>query len=345
MLYRNVLFPILSQLDPERAHHLAADALAFAQGHRATRLLLAAIAGNIPYQPVTVCGVRFPNVLGVAGGFDKEARIAGGLAHLGFGHVEVGTLTPRPQPGNERPRIFRIPEHRAIINRMGFPNGGVESALPRIRALAKRRDFVLGVSLGKQKETSLELAAADYTHVMRRVHAHAGYLAVNISSPNTPGLRELQGKRYLASMLGELVAENRRLNSRRATRPAPLFVKIAPDLNAAELDDILEAISDAGAEGIIATNTTLSRKGVANLRHAHESGGLSGPPLRRRSTLLIARIHRLTRGKLPIIGVGGISCAHDAREKLDAGASLVQIYTALIYEGPGVGGGILRGLD
>ena len=345
MLYRNLLFPLIGSLDPERAHHLAADALAFAERHAATRALLSAIAGRIPSRPVTVCGMRFPNVLGVAGGFDKDARIAGGLARLGFGHVEVGTLTPRPQQGNPRPRIFRLPQHGAIINRMGFPNCGVEAALPRIRALAKRRDFVLGVSLGKQKETPLESAAQDYIAVMRRVHEYAGYLAVNISSPNTPGLRELQGKRYLATMLAALVRENRTLNDRRPNRPCPLFVKIAPDLSATELDDILESVIEAGAHGIIATNTTLSRRGVESAAHAEESGGLSGAPLRRRSTRLIARIHRLTGGSLPIIGVGGVSNARDAQEKLDAGAPLVQIYTGLIYEGPGVAGRILRGLS
>lgn len=344
MLYRNLLFSLIGSLDPERAHHLAADALAFAERHATTRVLLRAIAGGIPVRPVTVCGVRFPNVLGVAGGFDKDARIAGGLARLGFGHVEVGTLTPRPQQGNPRPRIFRLPAHRAIINRMGFPNCGVEGALPRIRELAKRRDFVLGISLGKQKETPLESAAQDYIAVMRRVHRYAGYLAVNISSPNTPGLRELQGKRYLAQMLGALVGENSALNRRRAAGHCPLFVKIAPDLTAAELDDILESVVEAGAHGIIATNTTLSRRGVERAGYAEESGGLSGVPLRRRSTRLIARIHRQTGGSLPIIGVGGVLNARDAQEKLDAGASLVQIYTGLIYEGPGVAGRVLRGL-
>jgi len=344
VLYRHLVYPLIGSLDPERAHHLAVDSLAFAERHSPTRALLRAVAGDVSSAPVTVCGVRFPNVIGVAGGFDKDARIAGGLARLGFGHVEVGTLTPRPQRGNELPRIFRLPEHRAIINRMGFPNGGVEAALPRIRALAKRRDFVLGISLGKQKETPLASAAGDYIAVMRRVHAYAGYLAVNISSPNTPGLRELQGKRYLATMLSSLVAENRRLSSRGSRHP-PLFVKIAPDLTLTELDDILEAILDSGADGIVATNTTTSRRGVTRSRHAEELGGLSGAPLRRRSTRLIARIHRITGGKLPIVGVGGVSSARGVQEKLDVGASLVQIYTGLIYEGPGLAGRILRGLD
>ncbi len=287
--------------------------------------------------------LRFPNPLGMAAGFDKDARVVAGLAALGFGHVEVGTLTPRPQAGNPRPRIFRLPGDAALINRMGFPNGGVAAAVPRLRALAGPRSYVLGVSLGKQKETPLEEAAADYVAVMRAVYPYADYLAVNISSPNTPGLRQLQGGRYLDALLAALVAENRELAARAGIAPRPLWVKIAPDLTSDELDEVLAALLAAGADGIIATNTTLARDGLRDTRRA-EAGGLSGRPLRQRSTELIAAIYQRMDGALPIIGVGGVASADDAREKLDAGAAVVQLYSSLIYGGPALPGRILRGL-
>jgi dihydroorotate dehydrogenase len=292
---------------------------------------------------VQVGALHFPNPVGMAAGFDKDARVVTGLAELGFGHIEVGTLTPRPQAGNPRPRIFRLPGDAALINRMGFPNGGVAAAVTRLQALAERpRDYVLGVSLGKQKPTPLEEAAADYVAVMRAVYAYADYLAVNISSPNTPGLRELQGGRYLEQLLGALVGENRALAA--GGRPKPLWVKIAPDLAWADLDEILAALTAAEVDGIIATNTTLSREGLTGAAR-NETGGLSGRPLRRRSTEIIAYIHRQTGGRLPIIGVGGVATAADVREKLDAGAAVVQLYTSLIYGGPGLPGRILRALD
>lgn len=289
-------------------------------------------------------GLTFPNVLGMAAGFDKEVRVAAGLAALGFGHVEVGTLTPRPQAGNPRPRIFRLPGDQALINRMGFPNEGVATAVPRLKALARRRrQFVLGVSLGKQKETPLAGAMHDYVAVMQAVYPYADYLAVNISSPNTPGLRELQGGDYLGHLLRTLVGEGQKLAYQYQVTPRPLLVKIAPDVSWAELDEMVATVMGAGIDGIIATNTTLSREGLLDGAPA-ETGGLSGRPLANRSTAIIAHIHQETKGRLPIIGVGGIFTAEDVRDKLAAGAALVQLYTALVYEGPTLPGRLLRAL-
>ncbi len=342
--YERLLFPAIRYIDPETAHDRTLNALALAQSNPVGRAVLRSIAGDIPNQPVQVGRLHFPNPLGMAAGFDKDARVVRGLALLGFGHIEIGTLTPRPQPGNPRPRVFRLPADEAVINRMGFPNGGVEAAVSRLRALAaKPHDFVLGVSLGKQKETPLAEAADDYIDVMRAVHACADYLAVNISSPNTPGLRELQGGRYLEQLLNTLVAGNRELAADAGTNAPPLWVKIAPDLEWHEIDEILEALTAAGVDGIIATNTTLARDGLSESAQT-EAGGLSGRPLRERATALIAYIHRRMGDALPIIGVGGISSAADAREKLDAGASVVQLYTGMIYGGPGLPGRIMRQL-
>jgi dihydroorotate dehydrogenase len=340
-MYRRFVFPLLSQVDPETAHERTLSLLAYGQSW-AGRPFLHRLAGKIPHQPVKLFGLTFPNVLGMAAGFDKDVRVAAGLAALGFGHVEVGTLTPRPQAGNPRPRIFRLPLDEALINRMGFPNEGVETAVPRLKALSQqKRNFILGVSLGKQKETPLAEAAQDYITVMQAVYAYADYLAVNISSPNTPGLRDLQGGDYLGHLLGVLTAENQKLAFRLQLSPRPLLVKIAPDLAWAELDEILTAVQDAGIDGIIATNTTLSRDGLLSAA-SEETGGLSGRPLTDRSTEIITHIHKETNGRLPIIGVGGIFTAADMCAKLDAGASLVQLYTALIYEGPTLPGRLLR---
>jgi dihydroorotate dehydrogenase len=345
-LYRSLVWPLLTRLDPEAAHEHTLALLERVQGAAAGRALLRSVAGRVPRRPVEAFGLTFPNVLGVAAGFDKDARVARGLAALGFGHVEVGTLTPHPQPGNPKPRVFRLPADRALINRMGFPNGGVAAAVPRLAALASLpgRGFVLGVSLGKQKETPLAEAARDYAEGMRAVYPHADYLAVNVSSPNTPGLRELQGGRYLEKLLGALVEEGRTLAAGHAVPPRPLLVKIAPDLTSGELDEVLEAVTAAGVSGVIATNTTVAREGLADPRR-EETGGLSGRPMEERATEVIAAIHRRTGGRLPILGVGGLTDPDGARAKLDAGASLLQLYTGLVYEGPGVAGRILRGLE
>jgi len=343
-IYKNIFFPVIKQFDPEQAHERTLTALEQAQRFSAGRVMLRQIAGKFPQRPLTVCGLKFPNVLGIAAGYDKDVRVATGLGILGFGHVEVGTLTPQPQPGNPKPRIFRLPEDAAVINRMGFPNEGVETAVPRLRALyAEPHDFILGVSLGKQKETPLSHAALDYVNVMHVVYPFANYLAINISSPNTPGLRELQGGHFLTTLLETLMTESKKLSREHHIEQRPLFVKIAPDLTWPELDEILAAIQDAQIDGIIATNTTLSREGLQN-KNKTETGGLSGRPLKAHSTEIIRYIAQQTNGKLPIIGVGGIATAADVQEKLDAGASLVQLYTSLIYEGPGIAGHILRDL-
>lgn len=342
--YQRLVFPVLRRLDAETAHEYTLSALERAQASNVGRSVLRRIAGDLPAQPVDVAGLRFPNALGMAAGYDKDARVVEGLALLGFGHVEVGTLTPRPQAGNPRPRIFRLVPEEGLINRMGFPNAGVAAALPRLKALAERRlDVVVGVSLGKQKETPLEEAARDYSDVMTAVFPYADYLAVNISSPNTPGLRELQGGYYLEHLLSALT-EQREALSVEFDRPVPpLFVKIAPDLEWDDIDDVLSAAQGAGIDGLIATNTTLSRDGVDS-RWQAESGGLSGRPLTQRSTEIVRYMVRQTGGSLPVIGVGGIASAADAQAKLDAGASLVQLYTGLVYGGPALPGQIVRGL-
>ncbi|HSH02209.1 MAG TPA: quinone-dependent dihydroorotate dehydrogenase [Anaerolineae bacterium] len=339
--YERFVWPRLEKMDAETAHEKTLQALERAQNSTIGRGILRRIAGEIPSRPVEVAGLTFPHVLGLAAGFDKEARVAEGVAMLGFGHVEVGTLTPRPQAGNPRPRIFRLPAAGAVINRMGFPNEGVAAALPRLKELPADKGFVLGVSLGKQKETPLEHAVEDYVTVMRQVYRYADYLAVNISSPNTPGLRDLQGGDYLGHLLGTLETESGALARLTGVEKRPLFLKIAPDLSWGEIDTILAAATAQKIAGIIATNTTISRPGLKS-EIAQEKGGLSGLPLKERSTAVIRYVCRQT--DLPVIGVGGVRNATDAQEKLDAGAVLVQLYTGLIYEGPGMVGRLLREL-
>ncbi len=342
--YERLFFPVLKRFDPETAHDRTLTALALAQSNPAGRAALRSIAGRIPVQPVHIGPLQFPNPVGVAAGFDKDARVVAGLALLGFGHVEVGTLTPRPQAGNPRPRIFRLPADGAVINRMGFPNGGVAAAVPRLQALAARpRGYIVGVSLGKQKETALEEAAGDYATVMRAVYVYADYLAVNVSSPNTPGLRELQGGRYLEHLLRALIGESRQLASAAGIAPRPLLVKIAPDLEMNELDDMLATLTLVGVSGIIVANTTLGRGGLTEATQT-EAGGLSGRPLRERTLALVGHARRQAGDTLPIMGVGGVATAEDARRLLDAGAAVVQLYTAMIYGGPGLAGRILRDL-
>jgi dihydroorotate dehydrogenase len=345
-LYSNILYPLLRGLDAERAHDLGLAVLGWSQEIPPARALLRALAGNIPDRPVTVLGLRFPNILGVAAGFDKDVRATRALGLLGFGHVEVGTVTPRPQPGNPKPRVYRLTAERAIINRMGFPNEGAARAVARLRRLRRTapRDLVIGVSLGKQKETPLEDAARDYIRVMNRAWPDSDYLAVNISSPNTPGLRELQGTAYLRSLCSAIVAQNRRLDRRLALGRRPLLVKVAPDMEPADLDAVLDVLLECGVDGIIATNTTLSREGVSG-PVAAEAGGLSGAPLTARSTAFISRIRHKAGPRFPIIGVGGIFTPQDAIEKLDAGANLLQVYTSFVYGGPSFPGQLLRGIE
>lgn len=343
-LYHWLAWPVVGRLDPEWAHERTLQALALAQSTPAGRLALRQIRGRLPAQPVVCAGLTFPNVVGVAAGFDKDARVVQGLGALGFGHIEVGTLTPAAQPGNPRPRLFRLPADGALINRLGFPNQGITAALPRLQKLAQQpRTYRIGVSLGKQKETPLESAVEDYLTSLRLVYPYADYIAINISSPNTPGLRHLQGPAYLHSMLAALATETAAL-ARQHERSCPLWLKIAPDLTWAELDDILQtAIEQPAVTGLIAVNTTTAR---ADLRspQREQAGGLSGRPLQARSNAIIRHLHRHVGARLPIIGVGGIFHPDDVRAKLDAGATLVQLYTGLVYEGPALAGRLVRAL-
>jgi dihydroorotate dehydrogenase len=342
--YRKVIFPLVTRMDAERAHDRTLQLLEWAQRFSIGRSLLGRMAGDVPDEPVVAFGLTFPNLLGVAAGFDKNARVFPGLATLGFGHIEVGTLTPRPQPGNPCPRIFRLPNDRAIVNRMGFPNEGVQAAAKRLRVMkGAAGPAILGVSLGKQKETALPDAAVDYVEVMKGVYDVADYLAVNVSSPNTPGLRELQHRAYLEQLLARLEEENQALSAARQSVTRPLLLKISPDLTWAELDEILELSVTYGIRGLIATNTTLARVGLNDARQS-ESGGLSGRPLADRSNEIIRYIYRQLGESMPVIGVGGVLTAEDAQAKLEAGACLVQLYTGLVFEGPTIAAKILRRL-
>jgi len=339
-----LVFPALKRFDAEKVHDRTIQLLEFAQRVSVGRGLLRSIRGNIPTQQVDLFDLKFPNVIGVAAGFDKDVRVIEGLALLGFGHVEVGTITPNPQQGNPQPRIFRLVEDRAIINRMGFPNCGAAQAAQRLRSFSSSLPkCIIGVSLGKQKETQLDEAWKDYAMVMAAVYESADYFAVNISSPNTLGLRELQRYSYLLRLLSALSTANHELAEKYKIRPRPILIKIAPDLSWTELDSILDIVLDQSIDGIIATNTTLNRYRLVSSR-AGEVGGLSGKPLKGTCTKIVKYIRARTEGRLPIVAAGGVFNADDVLEKLDAGASLIQIYSGLIYEGPGIVGKIVREL-
>jgi dihydroorotate dehydrogenase len=328
MLYR-LARPFLFQLDPERSHHGALRFLDVARRFGFT----GAIAGAIARSPRRLMGLEFPNPVGLAAGLDKNGEHIDSLAALGFGFIEVGTVTPRPQPGNPAPRLFRIPEARAIVNRMGFNNDGVERLLDNV-ARARYRG-ILGINIGKNFDTPIERAVEDYLYCLRKVHAAASYVAVNISSPNTANLRQLQQSDQLDRLLGMLTEENRKLAARNG-KTVPLAVKMAPDLTAEEIGHMAAAFVRHGVDAVIATNTTLSRDGVEDLANSEQAGGLSGAPLKTRSTAVLHELARSLDDRIPLIGVGGVFSATDAREKLDAGASLVQLYSGLIYEGPGL---------
>lgn len=335
MLYalaRGVLF----RLDPEAAHDFALKAL---------RALgpAAGVFGTAPGGPAEACtvmGLAFPNRVGLAAGLDKNGEYLGALGALGFGHVEIGTVTPRPQPGNAKPRLFRLTPHEALINRFGFNNVGVEQLLRNVEASGYRG--VLGINIGKNAATPLERATDDYLACLDAVYARADYVTVNISSPNTKNLRDLQSKERLGELLAAL--RERRAQLSGAARPKPLVVKIAPDLDEAQLDAVADLALEHGIDGLIATNTTLSRDGVQSHACAGEAGGLSGRPLFVRSTDVLRRLAARLEGRLPLIGVGGILSGADARAKVDAGASLVQVYTGFIYRGPALIGEARRAL-
>jgi len=337
--FRSLLF----RLDPERAHGLTLNMIRLAGALPPLREILRRWF-SAPALPVQAFGLTFANPVGLAGGYDKDGLGWRGLACLGFGHVEVGTVTPLPQPGNPKPRIFRLVEDQALINRMGFPGRGAEFVARQLRR-PRPAGFVLGVNLGKNKDTPLEEAAYDYLKLVRMFSDVGDYLAINVSSPNTPGLRRLQASQELEKLLSVLAQERRELLERRShLKPLPLLIKLAPDLSSEELDDVLRAILDYGMDGVIATNTTLQREGLRS-PHSKETGGLSGAPLFERSREVVQQIYQRTQGRLPIIGAGGILNAVRARQMLDAGATLVQVYTGLIYQGPGLVRQILTGLQ
>jgi dihydroorotate dehydrogenase len=318
---------VLFQFDAETIHELTIKGLK----STGSTPLNALYKQRVTNKPVTVMGIDFPNPLGLAAGLDKNGECINAFAAMGFGFIEIGTVTPRPQPGNPKPRIFRLPEANAVINRMGFNNKGVDYLVSQVRA-AKFRG-VLGINIGKNKDTPDENAKDDYIHCMQKVYDFASYITINISSPNTPGLRSLQYGDALNELLSALKVEQAQLE-KKYNKYVPIAVKIAPDLTEDEVKSIAISLIDNNIDGVIATNTTLSREGVEGLEYSNEQGGLSGAPVKDKSTTVISLLATALDNKLPIIGVGGIASSHDANEKLIAGASLVQIYTGFIYQGP-----------
>ena len=329
----STLRPLIFQLSPEAAHRLVITLLRLSGSLPPSRALLRGwFMPRLDGPPVSAFGIDFPNPIGLAAGFDKDAVAISGLSCLGFGHIEVGTVTPRPQPGNPRPRLFRLVQDEAVINRMGFNNQGAEAMARRLRR--RQNGAVIGVNIGKNKATSQEAAVQDYLLLLRTFAPLANYLAVNISSPNTPGLRDLQSRSLLEGLLKPL-AEEREAISNVLGRPVPVLVKLSPDLDDAGLNDALGVIQDCRMDGVIISNTTLSRQSLTSSK-ASESGGMSGSPLFARSTALVAKVVRITQGRLPVVASGGVFHAAQAQAKLDAGAVLVQVYTGMIYEGPGM---------
>ena len=328
-MYKHILKPIFFLFAPEKAHHLVTDTFKFLMlipGVKwITETLFVVKDKRLERE---LFGIKFPNPVGLAAGFDKQASFYKEFTSLGFGFIEVGTITPKPQDGNPQPRMFRLPKDEGLINRMGFNNGGLEMARENLKN--RDRSFIIGGNIGKNKVTPNENAVDDYIECFQGLHDLVDYFVVNVSSPNTPGLRELQDKEPLLRILNALKSENAKLQN-----PKPILLKIAPDLTNSQLDDIVEIVAESKIEGIIATNTTISREGLNSDKNLlAEAGGLSGKPVRERSTEVIRYLHEKSNGSFPIIGVGGINSAQDAKEKLVAGASLVQIYTGLIYEGP-----------
>jgi dihydroorotate dehydrogenase len=347
---------LLFRLDPETAHQLTLQLVRFAGNVSFSRKILARLY-KAPSKPVEAFGLKFKNPVGLAAGYDKDALAIPGLGALGFGHVEVGTVTPKPQPGNPRPRVFRLPEDEAVINRMGFPSRGSEYVQRRLNPYLRetllekyfgfvpfhrkytprmidKGNLILGINLGKNKDTPNEEAVLDYLELLQNFAPYGDYLAINISSPNTVGLRQLQGRTALEALLTQLDLQ-RKLEEQRLEKRIPLLVKIAPDLSTSELEDAIEVILNSNMDGIIATNTTLAREGL-NSMHRGESGGLSGSPLRLRSEAVLRHIVKAVNGRIPIVSVGGIMNPKDAKRRLDLGATLIQIYTGLVYEGPGL---------
>ncbi len=341
-----LLKPILFQFDPEKVHYFVTRNLKrFNRFPGGAALSRAIWDVNNPRLEREVFGLKFQNPVGLAAGFDKNAELMGEMANLGFGFVEIGTVTPLPQPGNDKLRMFRLPADAALINRMGFNNFGVDVAAERLATFRKnakgdQKDLIIGGNIGKNKVTPNEDAVSDYIKCFDRLFDVVDYFVVNVSSPNTPGLRELQEKEPLMNLLNTLQQRNSKNGISR-----PILLKIAPDLTDSQLDDIVDIVQQTKIAGLIATNTTISRADLSSPDSLkNEMGGLSGKPLTKRSTEVISYIHKKSNGSFPIIGVGGIHSAEDAIEKLNAGASLVQLYTGFIYEGPGLIGRINKSL-
>ena len=324
--------PFLFGLDPEAAHELTMESLA-----RTQRTPLTCLFGSSRVSdPITLAGLRFPNRVGLAAGLDKNARCIDALAAMGFGFVEVGTVTPKAQPGNPKPRMFRLPEKRALINRLGFNNEGLDAFIANVQQSQVRRQgkpLLLGLNIGKNASTPIEDATRDYLTCLEGVYPHADYVTVNISSPNTQNLRALQSDEALDGLLGAVAGHREKLAAAQGRR-VPIFVKIAPDLSEEQVSVIAATLQRHGMDGVIATNTTISRDAVQGLPHAAETGGLSGAPVLAASNAVIAQLRAALGPAFPIIGVGGVMSAEDAVSKIRAGADVVQIYTGLIYEGP-----------
>ncbi len=332
-MYKSVVRPILFKFQPESVHNFTMNYLSVLQKIPGALCVISTMRST-PKKDLSreVFGIKFPNPVGLAAGLDKNAEAFDSLGAMGFGFVEIGTLTPKPQPGNPLPRLFRVVQDQAVINRMGFNNRGVADAVKRLKK--RKTNVIIGGNIGKNKVTPNENAGDDYEICFNELHPYVDYFVVNISSPNTPNLRELQDKGPLKELLARLMA----LNAQKTVQK-PILLKIAPDLTDSQLDDIIEIVQETGIAGIVATNTTIAREPLtADPKRIEEigAGGLSGAPLKKRSTEVIRYISKKTGGKLPIIGVGGIMSADDALEKLEAGASLIQLYSGFIYEGPGL---------
>lgn len=335
--------PLIFKIPPETAHRVVIALLRLGGSLPPARTLLRAwFQPDVNGPRVHAFGIDFPNPIGLAAGFDKDAKAISGLSCLGFGHIEVGTVTPQPQPGNPQPRLFRLVPDEAVINRMGFNNQGAEAMAARLKRRRLDR-AVLGVNIGKNKATSQENAIQDYLRLLRIFAPLADYLAINISSPNTPGLRDLQSRSLLEGLLKPLSVERETI-SRALSHAVPLLVKLSPDLDDAQLNDALGVIQDCRMDGVIISNTTLSRQSLTSPKSS-ESGGLSGIPLFAPSTAMVEKVVRITQGNLPVVASGGVFHTAHAQAKLDAGATLVQVYTGMIYEGPGLVKNILRGFN
>ena len=340
LVHYSLLRPLLFTLDPERAHQLTLEAL----DKTHTLGLTGLIATRERGRSVRAMDIEFPNPVGLAAGMDKNGAHIDALAALGFGFVEIGTTTPRPQPGNPKPRLYRLPDAQALINRLGLNNQGVDALVKNVeRSRFAKGGGIVGINIGKNSDTPIERAADDYLICLRKVYASASYVTVNISSPNMANLRALQAADALGGLLGALKAEQSRLADLNG-RIVPLAVKIAPDLTREQVVAIAKLLVQHRIDAVIATNTTIARDGVASLPHGNEAGGLSGAPLRPRATQVVAWLREVLDGALPIIGVGGIGSGTDAREKIEAGATLVQLYTGMVYRGPELVGECVRAL-